>query len=74
MLFYLVEGMVAVISEERTKKKITVQVRRTRKQRLKDIEAGNIEDPDEVEGGVKFETDFPFDILSKGDFKKVSEG
>lgn len=49
-------------------------MRRTRKKRAKDIEDGTIENPDDVEGGIQFESDFPVDILTKGDYKKVTEG
>lgn len=74
ILFYVVEGSCAVISEERIKKKITVHVRRTRKKRAKAIEDGTLENPDDKSQGAVFESDFPYDILTKGDYKKIIEG
>lgn len=74
--FLILKGQVIVISEERIYKKVGLMVRKKRKIKAKAArageEGGEQVEPDENEQIVKFETDFPYEEVGKGEYKAVS--
>lgn len=83
-IYLILKGQVIVISEERILKKVRQLVRKKRKLKAKAKQAAEEagEDPAAVAGGeqdggeeeqtMKFETDFPYEEIGKGEYKALS--